>query len=75
MVWARDKGQCTYMASRTGQRCSSRFGLELDHLQPYALGGSNEPQNLALKCKAHNTWAAIQSFGRAKMARSIPSLR
>ena len=74
-IWARDLGQCRHVEPKSGRRCSSRFGLEFDHLKPYALGGGNTPENLALKCKAHNTWSAIGAFGQAQMARFKPTLR
>ena len=75
VVWGRDQGQCSFLETQSGRRCSSKFGLQLDHLKPYALGGSNHPDNLALKCRAHNQFAAIQEFGRDKMAKFVKSLR
>ncbi len=36
-----------------GRRCGSRFLLELDHIVPFALGGSAEPGNLR-HCSAHH---------------------
>ena len=61
-VWARDGHQCTYVSS-TGQRCSERFGLEIDHIRPLALGGGKTPTNLRLRCPAHNQLDAEQVFG------------
>jgi hypothetical protein len=51
-VWKRDEGRCTY--SHQGRRCESRFALEVDHLDPYAFGGSHSPENLQLLCRAHH---------------------
>jgi hypothetical protein len=52
-VWRRDKGQCTY-ASKDGRRCSSRFALQWDHLDPYGYGGAHTANNLRLLCRAHH---------------------
>ncbi len=53
-VWRRDGGCCSYVDSHSGRRCGSRFLLQLDHIVPFALGGSAEPGNLRLHCAAHN---------------------
>ena len=53
-VWRRDGGGCSYVDPHSGRRCGSRFLLELDHIVPFALGGSAEPRNLRLRCSAHH---------------------
>ena len=53
-VWRRDGGCCSYVDPHSGRRCGSRFPLELDHIVPFALGGSAEPGNLRVYCAAHN---------------------
>ncbi len=53
-VWRRDGGRCCYVDPHSGRRCGSRFLLELDHIVPFALGGSAEPGNLRLRCRAHH---------------------
>ena len=53
-VWRRDGGGCSYVDPHSGRRCGSRFLLELDHIVPFALGGSAEPGNLRLHCAAHH---------------------
>ncbi len=64
-VWNKADGRCEYVFR--GRRCSSRYQLEIDHVQPLALGGSNELSNLRLTCRRHNRLAAIQALGFAKM--------
>ena len=53
-VWRRDGGCCSYVDPHSGRRCGSRFLLELDHIVPFALGGSAEPGNLRVRCSAHH---------------------
>ena len=53
-VWRRDGGCCSYVDPHSGRRCGSRFLLQLDHIVPFALGGSAEPGNLRVYCAAHN---------------------
>ena len=53
-VWRRDRGCCSYVDPHSGRRCGSRFLLELDHIVPFALGGSAEPGDLRLHCSAHH---------------------
>jgi hypothetical protein len=65
-VRTRDKHQCTYISS-TGRRCSETCGLELDHIEPFAYGGTNEVSNLRLLCSAHNQLFAEKAFGREKI--------
>ncbi|MGC3996446.1 MAG: HNH endonuclease signature motif containing protein [Anaeromyxobacter sp.] len=72
-VWTRDGGCCTYV-SPDGHRCCSRWQLELDHIDPEAMGGPPTLPNLRLRCRGHNLWAAVQAFGREKMAAFVPSL-
>ncbi|MDE0220125.1 MAG: HNH endonuclease [Spirochaetaceae bacterium] len=53
-VWERDQGCCSYEDPVSGRRCASRHLLQVDHIHPYALGGSTELQNLRLLCFAHH---------------------
>ena len=53
-VWERDRGCCTYVDGGSGRRCGSRHLVQIDHIFPYALGGSAEPDNLRLLCAAHH---------------------
>ena len=53
-VWERDRGCCSYVDRDSGRRCGSRHLLQVDHVVPYALGGSADPDNLRLLCAAHH---------------------
>jgi 5-methylcytosine-specific restriction endonuclease McrA len=60
-VWERDKGQCAFVGS-VG-RCTERGFLEYHHRVPYADGGTTTPDNLELRCRAHNAYEAALWFG------------
>ena len=66
-VWRRDGGRCGYACPQTGRVCGATALLQIDHIVPRALGGSHEPENLRLRCRRHNLFAAIDIFGAAKM--------
>ena len=53
-VWERDGGCCSYVNRSSGRRCRSRHVLQMDHILPFALGGSADPDNLRLLCAAHH---------------------
>jgi 5-methylcytosine-specific restriction endonuclease McrA len=67
-VYERDGLHCTYV-SPDGRRCDARAFLELDHAEPKALGGSNEAENLRVRCRAHNQLWAEEAFGREHVER------
>ena len=69
-VFARDGEQCTYRDAE-GNRCPARGFLELDHIDPQALGGTETAANLRVRCHAHNAFYAEQVFGRAHVERRI----
>ncbi|MBI3017837.1 MAG: HNH endonuclease [Deltaproteobacteria bacterium] len=60
-IWKRDEGQCSYVSS-DGKSCGERNFLELDHVQPWSLGGSSTLENLRLLCRTHNQWRAEKTF-------------
>jgi hypothetical protein len=64
----RDGLRCTYRAC-DGTRCESQAWLEHDHVDPRGQGGSDDPGNIRIRCRAHNRLTAEQTYGRAKMAR------
>ena len=53
-VWQRDGGRCNYMNHQTKRQCNSTYMLQVDHIQPFAYGGSSKAENLRLSCAAHN---------------------
>jgi hypothetical protein len=63
LVWERDGGRCSFVGS-DGHRCGETFRLELDHIQPLALGGGTTPENLRLLCRAHNQHEARRVLGK-----------
>lgn len=67
-VYERDGGRCTFVGT-TGKRCNETERLEIDHVTPFALGGTNDLPNLRLLCRAHNRLAAEQAYGKAHMRR------
>jgi hypothetical protein len=69
-VFARDGEQCTFLDSE-GRRCESRMRLELDHIQPRALGGGDDSANLRARCRGHNLHAAEVIFGKEHVAERI----
>jgi 5-methylcytosine-specific restriction endonuclease McrA len=61
-VFARDKGRCTYVGSN-GERCAATHYLQIDHVIPYARGGTNVLGNLRLLCERHNKKEAERTLG------------
>ena len=55
-IWERDGSQCTYIHHETKRRCASRHLLQIDHIQPFALGERSEKENLRLLCAGHNQY-------------------
>jgi len=60
-VFLRDGGQCIFVSS-DGRRCRARRCLELDHIEPFAVGGEATIENLRLRCRAHNQRYARHYF-------------
>ena len=54
--------RCEFVSLK-GIRCSQKAHLEIDHIRPWALGGSSKDiQNLRCLCKVHNLYFAKQYF-------------
>ena len=66
-VWRRDGGTCSFYDAKLGRRCHSRHALEVDHIRPFAKGGTSDVGNLRLLCRAHNQFQAIREFGIGTM--------
>ena len=64
-VFDRDGHRCTYVAP-DGTWCSATRDLQVDHVQPFALGGANDPENLRVLCGAHNRRRAELTFGSSR---------
>jgi hypothetical protein len=69
-VFERDGDQCTFL-SDDGARCPSHGHLELDHIEPRALGGPDAASNLRVRCRAHNRLYAEQVFGRTHVEQRV----
>jgi hypothetical protein len=65
-VWLRDCGRCCYADTR-GRRCGATNNVEFHHRAPFALGGRHSPENIELRCAAHNQYQADLDFGRSCM--------
>jgi len=62
--------QCEYTGAG-GVRCTARVGLEIDHIEPYAKGGSSGEENLRVLCRAHNLFSASREYGEEFMREKI----
>ena len=60
-VWQRDQGRCAFVGSIG--RCTERGFLEYHHRIPFSDGGASSPDNLELRCRAHNAFEAERWFG------------
>jgi hypothetical protein len=67
-VWNRDEGRCQFRLE-SGEICGSTHRLEVDHIQPAALGGVATVEGCRLACEPHNKLAARRIFGDALMDR------
>ncbi|MBC7387180.1 MAG: HNH endonuclease [Cryobacterium sp.] len=64
---SRANGACEFVHPETGRRCGSRFGLQMEHVIPFAKGGANTAENLKAFCPAHNQLSAFVAYGEMKM--------
>jgi 5-methylcytosine-specific restriction endonuclease McrA len=65
-IFVRDSGQCTFVGWN-GTRCQCKKGLQIDHIVPFAAGGTHDPSNLRLLCGAHNRLQAERTLGKRVM--------
>lgn len=59
LIWQKAKSEC--------EICSSKYALEIDHILPIALSGTNALENMRLLCRACNQRQAIRKIGADKM--------
>jgi hypothetical protein len=67
-VMERSGGRCEWVFDN-GERCNSAYQVEVDHIDPTALGGRAAVENTRAACRGHNQLAARQVFGDAFMDR------
>ncbi len=67
-VYERDKGQCAFRDHK-GRRCTETKRLEFHHRHPYGRRGDHHPDNLELRCRAHNLYDAERDYGKDVMDR------
>jgi hypothetical protein len=62
-VWRKAKSGC--------ENCGSGHALQIEHILPRALGGTDDPLNLKLLCRSCNQRSAIEVFGLEKMEKYL----
>jgi hypothetical protein len=62
-VFKRAEGCCENINTSTGKRCENKYQLEYDHLKPYSQGGTNDLDNIFLKCRTCNTFRTKETHG------------
>ena len=67
-VWERDGGKCQWPLA-SGGVCGSTRRVELDHVDPRALGGQATVERCRLLCDVHNDFAAREVYGDEWMDR------
>jgi hypothetical protein len=68
VVWERDGGRCAFVAA-DGRRCDERRCLEFHHLWPWAENGKATPENIQLRCRAHNVYEAEVFYAASRAGR------
>ena len=74
LVFERNGGTCAFVGDG-GQCYKSKWDLEVEHIIPFAKGGTNDENNLTLLCRAHNNFRAENEFGKDFMRRKRKSYR
>jgi len=68
-VMLRDGERCTFVGE-AGHRCTARHNLHIDHIVPFARGGTHDIANLRVLCSNHNQHEARKEFGEHPQWRS-----
>lgn len=55
-LFRKSNGCCEFTDKKTGKRCDSKYQLQIDHIHPWSLGGTNQIENLRLLCRTHNNF-------------------
>lgn len=63
-VWARDRGCCQHLDSKSQKICGSRHQIQLDHIKPWSLGGEHSVENIRLLCGVHNRYRVGIPFNK-----------
>ena len=74
-VAARDQERCAFVDPRSGKRCTATTRLHFHHREPWARGGGDGPDNLALFCAAHDALQAEADYGQGLVAARIAARR
>ncbi len=61
-VWSRNQNQGCEFVSEMGELCGSQLALQIDHVEGFALGGSNQADNLRVLCAKHNRFLWKSQF-------------
>jgi hypothetical protein len=69
-VVERDGWRCSFVAE-DGRQCGARAFVEFDHATPKGLGGTSQPENLRLLCRAHNRLEAERIYGKTYISQAI----
>jgi 5-methylcytosine-specific restriction endonuclease McrA len=57
--------RCGYVDPFTGKKCTSRHGLQVDHVQAWSRGGKTELKNLRFLCPGHHKRVSFLEFGES----------
>jgi hypothetical protein len=61
----RDGYSCSYVDPQSGKKCTSRYGLQKDHIQSWQRDGKTELQNLRFLCQGHHQRVSFLEFGES----------
>ena len=65
VVYVRDRGRCTFVGAH-GHRCEERRYVQFHHMDARARGGKATPDNITLRCRAHNDYEGRLLFGKRR---------
>lgn len=58
LILQKAEHSCEFVNAETGIRCGSSYQLQMDHVVPFAVGGSSSLDNLRALCRTHNVLMA-----------------